>query len=209
MEAKVYSIDGKNTKRVNLPDLLFNAEVSETALYEAVREFLANQRQGTAKVKNRGEVSGGGKKPWKQKGTGRARAGSIRSPLWVGGGTAFGPVPRDYSYRINKKIRRAAIKSALTLKAKEEKIMVIEDVNLDTPKTKIFNELIKKLNIKREDKKLIIFDKYISNLYKSVNNLEGAYSVMAHEINTYFIMTADYLIITESGLKKLGEVFTV
>ena len=148
MEAKVYSIDGKSTRTITLPDNLFNAEVSETALYEAVREYLANQRQGTAKTKTRGDVSGGGKKPWKQKGTGRARAGSIRSPLWVGGGTTFGPTPRDYSYRINKRVKRTALKSALTLKAKEEKIMVIEDVNIDTPKTKTFNDLTKKMNMK-------------------------------------------------------------
>jgi len=207
MEAKVYSIDGKSTKTVNLPDLLFNAEVSETALYEAVREHLANQRQGTAKAKTRGDVSGGGRKPWKQKGTGRARAGSIRSPLWVGGGTTFGPVPRDYSYRINKKVRRAALLSALTLKAKEAKVLVIEDSNIETPKTKVFGDLTKKMNIKKEEKKLFIADKYLANLYKSVSNMEGAYPVMAHEINTYFIMNADYLIITESGLKKLEEVF--
>ncbi|HAV92337.1 TPA: 50S ribosomal protein L4, partial [candidate division WOR-3 bacterium] len=164
MEAKVYSIDGKSTRTITLPDNLFNAEVSETALYEAVREYLANQRQGTAKTKTRGDVSGGGKKPWKQKGTGRARAGSIRSPLWVGGGTTFGPTPRDYSYRINKRVKRTALKSALTLKAKEEKIMVIEDVNIDTPKTKTFNDLTKKMNMKKEAKKLIIADKYLVNL---------------------------------------------
>jgi large subunit ribosomal protein L4 len=209
MEAKVYSIDGKSTRTITLPDNLFNAEVSETALYEAVREYLANQRQGTAKTKTRGDVSGGGKKPWKQKGTGRARAGSIRSPLWVGGGTTFGPTPRDYSYRINKRVKRTALKSALTLKAKEEKIMVIEDVNIDTPKTKTFNDLTKKMNMKKGAKKLIIADKYLVNLYKSVKNMDGAYPVMAHEINPYFVMNADYLIITESGLKKLGEVFNI
>lgn len=207
MDAKVYSLDGKSTKKVDLPDFLFNVEVSETALYEAVREYLANQRQGTAKAKTRGDVSGGGRKPWKQKGTGRARAGSNRSPVWVGGGIAFGPVPRDYSYKINKKVRRSALLSALTLKAKEDKIMVIEDANIETPKTKVFGDLAKKMNIKKTEKKLFIADKYLANLYKSVINIEGAYPVMAHEVNTYFIMNADYLIITESGLKKLEEVF--
>lgn len=209
MEAKVYTVEGNVVKTINLPENLFNVEVNESAVYESVKEYLNNQRQGTAKTKNRGEVSGGGRKPWKQKGTGRARAGSIRSPLWVGGGTAFGPQPKDYAYRINKKVRRMALKSALSLKAKEDKIFVLTDTNIEVPKTKLFSELTKKMNIGKEKKKLFISEKYVQNFYNSVRNLDGSLSVMAHEINAYFIMSADYLIITEGGLKKLEEVFGV
>jgi len=207
MEAKVYSVDGNIVKTINLPESIFNIQINEYAVYEAVKEYLNNQRQGTAKTKTRGEVSGGGRKPWKQKGTGRARAGSNRSPVWVGGGIAFGPKPRDYYYRINKKVRSLAIKSALTMKAKDEKIFVLENVNLEEPKTKTFADLTKKMSIGTTKKKLFIAEKYVKNLYKSVRNIEGSYPVMAHEINTYFVMNSDFIIFTEDGLKRLQEVF--
>lgn len=207
MEAKVYSTDGNIVKTINLPESIFNIQINEYAVYEAVKEYLNNQRQGTAKAKTRGEVSGGGRKPWRQKGTGRARSGSNRSPVWVGGGIAFGPKPRDYYYRINKKVRSLAIKSALTMKAKDEKIFVLENVNLEEPKTKIFADLVNKMSIEKTKKKLFVSEKYVQNLYKSVRNIEGAYPVMAHEINTYFIMNSDFIIFTEDGLKRLQEVF--
>ncbi len=207
METKVYSLDGNVVKTINLPENIFDIEINEHAIYESVKEFLANQRQGTASTKTRAEVSGGGRKPWRQKGLGRARAGTIRSPLWVGGGIVFGPKPRDYHYRINRKVRRLALKSALAMKAKEGKVLVMEDLNPEQPKTKPVAELTNKMEMKKDAKKLFVFEKYIPNSYKSVRNLEGAYPVMAHEINTYIVMNADYVIITESGLERLKEVF--
>lgn len=208
MDAKVYSVkDGSVVKTVKLPESIFNTEVNENVIYESVKEYLANQRQGTHSTKTRIEVSGGGRKPWRQKGLGRARAGTNRSPLWVGGGVTFGPKPRDYSYKINKKMKRSALKSALTLKAKEGKIFVISDSEMEMPKTKIMAELTKSMEIRRDQKKLFVFDKYAPVAYKSVRNMEGALPVMSHELNTFIIMNADFVIITEEALNKINEVF--
>ncbi len=207
MDAKVFSLDGNVVKTVKLPEDIFGVEVNESAIHEAVKEYLNNQRQGTASTKTRVEVSGGGRKPWRQKGLGRARAGTIRSPLWRGGGITFGPKPRDYYYRINKKVRKLALRSALTIKAKQEKIFVVEDTNIETPKTRVMAQLAGKMDIGTNDKKLFVFDKYIPNSYKSVRNLAGSLPVMAHEMNTYIIMNSDYVIISESGLEKIKEVF--
>lgn len=208
MDAKVYSVkDGSVVKTVKLPESIFNTEVNENVIYESVKEYLANQRQGTHSTKTRIEVSGGGRKPWRQKGLGRARAGTNRSPLWVGGGVTFGPKPRDYSYKINKKMKRSALKSALTLKAKEGKIFVITDSEMEMPKTKIMAELTKSMEIRRDQKKLFVFDKYAPVAYKSVRNMEGALPVMSHELNTFIIMNADFVIITEEALNKINEVF--
>lgn len=207
MDAKVFSLDGNVVKTVKLPEDIFGVEVNESAIHESVKEYLNNQRQGTASTKTRVEVSGGGRKPWRQKGLGRARAGTIRSPLWRGGGITFGPKPRDYYYRINKKVRKLALRSALTIKAKQEKIFVVEDTNIETPKTKVMAQLAGKMDIGTNDKKLFVFDKYIPNSYKSVRNLAGSLPVMAHEMNTYIIMNSDYVIISESGLEKIKEVF--
>lgn len=209
MQVVVYSLKGEEKGKIELPENIFNVEVNEYALYEAIREYLNNQRQGTVKTKTRGDVSGGGKKPWRQKGTGRARSGSIRSPLWVGGGTTFGPQPKDWYYKTNKKVKRLALKSALTLKAKENKIFIIENVDIDKPKTKTFSELTKKLNIEKTDKKLFVNEKFNKNFYYSVKNMDGTFIIMSHEINPYFVMNSDYLIFTESGLKKLEEVFSL
>lgn len=207
MDAKVFSLDGNVVKTVKLPEDIFSVEVNESAIHESVKEYLNNQRQGTASTKTRVEVAGGGKKPWRQKGLGRARAGTIRSPLWRGGGITFGPKPRDYYYRINKKVRKLALKSALTIKAQQEKIFVIEDTEIETPKTSTMAQLTGKMDILKDQKKLFVFDKYIPNSYKSVRNLSGSLPVMAHEINTYIIMNSDYVIISESGLEKIKEVF--
>ncbi len=208
MDAKVFSVkEGSVIKTVKLPEAVFETEVNENVIYESVKEYLTNQRQGTHSTKTRAEVSGGGRKPWRQKGLGRARAGTNRSPIWVGGGITFGPKPRDYSYKINRKVKRSALKSALTLKAQQEKIFVITDMDLAEPKTKIMAELTGKMDIQRTAKKLFIFDKYIPVSYKSVRNMEGALPVMAHELNTFIVMNSDYLIITEDALNKINEVF--
>lgn len=208
MDAKVYSVkDGSVVKTVKLPESIFNTEVNENVIYESVKEYLANQRQGTHSTKTRVEVSGGGRKPWRQKGLGRARAGTIRSPLWVGGGVTFGPKPRDYSYKINRKMKRSALKSALTLKAKEGKIFVITDSEMETPKTKVMADLTASMEIRKDQKKLFVFDKYVPIAYKSVRNMEGALPVMSHELNTFIVMNSDFVIITEEALKKINEVF--
>jgi len=207
MQVTVYSLTGEEKGKIELSENIFNIEVNENVLYEYVKEFLNNQRQGTAKTKTRGEVSGGGRKPWRQKGTGRARAGSIRSPLWVGGGTTFGPQPKNWYYTINKKVKRIALKSSLTLKAKENKILIIENVDMEKPKTKVFADLAKKLQIAESDKKLFVSEKYNKNFYNSVRNLEGSIIIMSGEINPYFVLNSDYVIFTENGLKKLEEVF--
>ena len=208
MEAKVFSVkDSSVVKTKRLQKNVFGVEVNENVIYDAVKEYLNNQRQGTHSTKTRVEVSGGGRKPWRQKGLGRARAGTIRSPLWVGGGVTFGPKPRDYYYKINKKARKNAIKSALTLKAKEKAIFIITDFIMEEPKTKIIADLTKQMELKKTDKKLFVFDKYDVNAYKSIRNIEGALPVMAHELNTFIIMNTNYMIITEEALKKINEVF--
>jgi len=207
MDAKVYSINGNIVKTITLPEKIFEIEINENAVYEAIKEYLNNQRQGTASTKTRAEVSGGGRKPWRQKGLGRARAGTNRSPIWVGGGVTFGPKPRDYYYRINKKVRKSAIKSALAIKAREGKILIMEDLNLEKPSTRQMADLTQKMEIKKDAKKLFVFNKYIPNAFKSVRNLEGAYPIMAHELNTYIIMNSDFIVLSESGYQRLNEVF--
>jgi len=155
MKVDIYKIDGSLTGRqVELNPKVFDIQPNDHAIYLAVKAYLANQRQGTAKAKERSEVSGGGKKPWRQKGTGRARAGSIRSPLWVGGGTVFGPKPRDYDMKLPKKVKLLARLSALTYKARNNQIVVVEDFNLDQPKTKEMFNIIKALNL--NDKKTLL-----------------------------------------------------
>ncbi len=203
MQVEVLNISGKKTaKKVDLTDVIFGAEPSDHSIYLDVKHYLAAQRQGTHKSKERAEVSRTTKKLKKQKGTGGARAGSMKSPVFVGGGRAFGPRPRDYSFKINKKVKVLARISALTYKAKENAITVLEDFTFEAPKTKNYVDLIKNLNLSDKKTLLVLGDSNI-NVYLSSRNLEGAKVVTASELNTYDIVNAQSLILEESSVKVL------
>lgn len=203
MQVEVLNISGKKTaKKVDLVDMIFGAEPSDHSIYLDVKHYLAAQRQGTHKSKERAEISRTTKKLKKQKGTGGARAGSMKSPVFVGGGRAFGPRPRDYSFKINKKVKVLARISALTYKAKENAITVLEDFTFEAPKTKNYVDLIKNLNLSDKKTLLVLGDSNI-NVYLSSRNLEGAKVVTASELNTYDIVNAQSLILEESSVKVL------
>jgi large subunit ribosomal protein L4 len=204
MNAKRYGIDGKEKGTVELPKELFEAEVNEHLIWEAVKTYLANQRQGTAASKNRAHVSGGGRKPWKQKGTGRARAGSNTSPLWPGGGVAFGPRPRDYSTQMNAKARMRALCGALTTRAQDGGVIIVDVPSLDAPKTKTMAELILKIGL-HEKKVLWVFDKMDETARKSTRNLAKVKTAESRTLHTYALMNCDCLVLTEGGLKSLAE----
>jgi large subunit ribosomal protein L4 len=206
MELKVLNREGKETgKKVELNDSIYGVEPNDHAIYLDVKQYLANQRQGTHKSKERGEVSGSTRKLKKQKGTGTARAGSIKSPVFRGGGRIFGPQVRDYSFKLNKKIKQLARKSALTYKAKTNQIIVVEDFMLENPKTKGYAAILD--NLKISDKKsLLVLAESNKNIYLSSRNLQGAEVVTADLLNTYQIMKASSLVITE---KSLGVIETI
>jgi large subunit ribosomal protein L4 len=204
--AKAFSALGEAKGSVELPASLFDQQVNEHLLYLAVRRFLVNQRQGTAKVKSRVEVSGGGRKPWKQKGTGRARSGSNTSPVWVGGGRAHGPEPHDYVIEMPKKQRRVALTSALSLKAREESVHVIDDLGFEAPKTKQVAGLLDKIGLGAK-KTLLVTGGHDENVWKSCRNMRRLRATLAHQLNTYHLLECDNVVITQSGLKRLTEVF--
>ncbi|GGP15442.1 50S ribosomal protein L4 [Oceanobacillus neutriphilus] len=196
--------DGSNVGEIELNDAVFGIEPNTHVLHEAVVMQRASLRQGTHAVKNRSEVRGGGRKPWRQKGTGRARQGSIRSPQWVGGGTVFGPTPRSYSYKLPKKVRRLALKSALSSKVKEEGLFVLEAITIDAPKTK---EVINILNgLKVEEKALIVLSENDDTVARSANNLQNVKVLTVEELNVLDLLTHDKLIITKDAAEKAGEV---
>jgi len=203
MEVAVYSLNGKETgRKARLNDSIFGVDPNDHAIYLDVKQFLANKRQGTHKSKERNEVSGTTKKLKRQKGTGGARAGSMKSPVFVGGGRIFGPKPRDYSFSLNKKLKRLARISALSHKAKGNQVMVMEDFNFDQPKTKQMAELVKSLRV--EDKKtLLVLHQSNKNVYLSSRNLERSKVVTASDLNTYDIVNAQQVIMTESSLPVL------
>lgn len=203
MNLKVYKIDGtETTETVELPSAIFEIEPNNHLIYLAVKTYLANQRQGTHKTKERNEVRGGGKKPWKQKGRGTARSGSTRSPVWVGGGSVHGPRPRDYRLEMPKKASRLARKSALSLKAKNGEIMVVEDINFETPKTKEIISILK--NLKIDDKKvLMLLSKGNSNVYKSGRNIPKMNLVPASDASTYDLVNNSMILIQKSALEGL------
>ena len=208
MKIKVFNIEGKETgKEVELPEGVFGIEPNEHALYLAVKQYMANGRQGTHKSKQRNEVSGSTKKLKKQKGTGTARAGSIKSPVFRGGGRIFGPQPRDYSFKLNKKVKDLARNSALTLKAQNNGIVVIEDISLATPKSKELTRILGNLGANGK-KSLLCVSENDNNLYLSSRNLPKSKVAVATDINTYDIMNSQVVILAESSLKKLEEVFT-
>ncbi len=202
---KVLNINGKETsKTVNLPDSIFNIEPNDHCIYLDVKSILANRRQGTHKTKERAEVDRTTKKLKRQKGTGGARAGSMKSPLFIGGGTVFGPRPRDYSMKVNKKVKQLARKSALTYKAKDNKITILENFAFEAPKTKNFIELLK--NIQLQDKKtLLILGDHDKNIYLSSRNLPKAHVIPAQDINTYDLLNAENLVITEGAIEKIEK----
>ena len=204
MKAKRYGIDGKELTAVELPKELFEAEINEHLIWEAVKSYLGNQRQGTAATKNRAKVSGGGRKPWKQKGTGRARAGSNTSPLWPGGGVAFGPKPRDYTTHMNAKARMRALCGALTARAQDGGVIIVDAPSLDEPKTKTMAELIRKIGLDTK-KVLWVFDKMDGNALKSTRNLAKVKTAESRTLHTYALMNCDCLLLTEGGLKSLTE----
>lgn len=208
MTLDVYKIDGsKSGESIELKDEIFNIEPNDHTIYLAVKAYLANQRQGTHKAKERSEVSGGGKKPWRQKGRGGARAGSSRSPLWVGGGTIFGPKPRDYTQSLNKKVKRLARKSALSYKAKSEQIVVIEDFNFDVPKTKELNSILSA--IKANGKKaLILTSGNRENVYKSGRNIAKVRILEADKASTYDILNNQVLILQKSAVQDIEKTFS-
>ncbi|SER99428.1 50S ribosomal protein L4 [Pedobacter rhizosphaerae] len=207
MEVKVLNISGKETgAKVQLPESVFGIEPNDHAIYLDVKQYLANQRQGTHKSKQRNEIAGSTRKLYKQKGTGGARAGSIKSPLFNGGGRVFGPQPRDYSFKLNKKLKSLARKSALAYKAKDNNVVVLEDFNFDTIKTKNFTSLIAALNVGSE-KTLLVLPAQNNNIYLSSRNVQKTKVITAAELNTYDVLNAGKLLLTADSVKTLEEAF--
>ncbi|KPL04863.1 MAG: 50S ribosomal protein L4 [candidate division Zixibacteria bacterium SM1_73] len=204
--AFVYDKKGKKIDTLDLNQKLFGQKPNPSVIHQYVRAYLANQRQGTAKRKSRSEVRGGGAKPWRQKGTGRARAGTNTSPIWVGGGRAFPPQMRDYRIDLPKKIKRMALISALSSKAQENRIKVLDNVSMDVPKTKTVADLLDKLKISRS-KIIFLFEGMDENLYKSGRNIKGLVFKRASLINPYDLLNSDFLIMTKKALEKVEEVF--
>jgi len=208
MEVKVLNIEGKETgKKISLPEAIFGIEPNDHAIYLDVKQYLANQRQGTHKAKQRNEVSGSTKKLHRQKGTGGARKGSIKSPVFRGGGRVFGPQPRDYSFKLNKKLKAVARQSALSYKAKENMIVVLEDFNFETPKTKQFVSLVN--NLKLDGKKsLIVLGAQNANVYLASRNIQKTKVVPVSGINTYDVLNAGTLVLTTGAVKFMEESFS-
>ena len=208
MEVSVLNINGQETgRKVQLNDAIFGIEPNDHVLYLDVKQYLANQRQGTAKSKERSEVSGSTRKLGRQKGGGGARRGDINSPVLVGGGRVFGPKPRNYSFKLNKKVKSLARKSALSYKAQENAIVVVEDFNIEAPKTKDFVNITK--NLKVEGKKLLLLLSEVNkNVYLSARNLQGAEVMTATALNAYKVLNSEVLVITESSLKAIDSILT-
>lgn len=205
MEVKVLDINGKETGRsVQLADAVFAIEPNKHAIYLDVKQYLANQRQGTHKAKERAEVAGSTRKIKKQKGTGTARAGSAKSPVFKGGGTIFGPRPRSYSFKLNKALKRLARKSAFSLKAQESSLLVVEDFNFDTPNTKEFINVLKALGLEGK-KSLFVLGESNKNVYLSSRNLKRANVVTVSEVNTYGVLNANKLVLTEGSVEGIVD----
>ena len=204
-KVNVLNMQGENVGEVELNADIFDIEINEHAVYTVVKNILANKRQGTQSAKTRAEVRGGGRKPWRQKGTGRARQGSIRSPQWKGGGVVFAPKPRDYSYTTPKKVRRLAMKSVLTSKVKENEMIVVDSISFEAPKTK---DMVRVLEAIKADKKaLIVTADSNLNVIKSASNIPGVQTAMAANLNVYDILKYNSFIVTKDALEKISEVF--
>ena len=200
----VYNMEGKEVGTIELNDAVFGVKVNEHLVHMAVVQHLANKRQGTQKAKTRGEVSGGGRKPWKQKGTGHARQGSTRSPQWTGGGMVFAPVPRDYSFKMNKKEKRAALKSALTSKVQDSRLVVVDELKFDQIKTKDFVAVMNNLKV---EKGLVVIAGNDANVVLSARNIPTVDTVQADMINVYDIMKAKTVVLTKDAVAKIEEVY--
>ncbi len=200
----VYNMEGNEVGTIELSDAVFGVDVNEHLIHMAVVQHLANKRQGTQKAKTRGEVSGGGRKPWKQKGTGHARQGSTRSPQWKGGGMVFAPVPRDYSFKINRKEKRAALKSALTSKVQDSNLIVVDELKFDEIKTKNFVAVMNNLKV---EKGLVVIEGNDSKVVLSARNLPTIDTIQADEINVYDIMKAKKVVLTKNAVAKIEEVY--
>ena len=200
----VYNMEGKEVGKMDLNDAVFGVEVNEHLVHMAVVQQLANNRQGTQKAKTRSEVSGGGRKPWRQKGTGHARQGSTRSPQWTGGGVVFAPVPRDYSFKLNKKEKRAALKSALTSRVNENKLLVLDELKLDEIKTKNFKEVLDNLKV---SKALVVIEDNDKNVVLSARNIPNVITAQANTINVYDIMKYSTVIVTKGAVANIEEVY--
>ena len=203
-KTQVLNLKGEKVKDLTLKDSVWNTEVNESVMHDAIVLAQASVRQGTASTKTRSEVSGGGRKPYKQKGTGNARQGSTRSPQWPGGGIVFGPKPRKYDKKQNRKERRLALKSALTSKLNDKALIVVENLNLDTNKTKEFNTVLK--NLKVDGKALVVYGEDNDNLFLASRNNDKVAVVAANEINVLDLVASDYLVIDESSVNKIEEV---
>ncbi|MHB8927274.1 MAG: 50S ribosomal protein L4 [Bacillota bacterium] len=205
-KVKLYDMNGKEKGEVELSDAVFGAEVNEALMHDVVVMYQANQRQGTSATKTRGLVSGGGKKPWRQKGTGRARAGSTRSPLWRKGGTTFGPAPREYRYTMPRQARRAALRSALSAKVKAGEIVLVDRLALDEAKTK---EMVRVLgNLQAADGALVVTAAADETLSRSSRNIPGVHAVGAAGLNVYSVLTHDKLVMTKDAAAKVEEALT-
>ena len=200
----VYNIEGKEVGSIELNDAVFGVEINEHLVHMAVVQQLANNRQGTQKAKTRSEVSGGGRKPWRQKGTGHARQGSIRAPQWTGGGVVFAPVPRDYSFKLNKKEKRAALKSALTDKVANAKLIVVDELKFEEIKTKNFAQVMKNLDVNNG---LVVVNENDVNVMMSAKNIADVKMALPNTINVYDIMKAGKVVLTKDAVKTIEEVY--
>ena len=200
----VYNMEGNEVGTMELSDAVFGVEVKENLVHQAVVLHLANRRQGTQKAKTRSEVSGGGRKPWRQKGTGHARQGSIRAPQWTGGGVVFAPVPRDYSFKMNKKEKRLALKSVLTSKVQENKFLVLDELKLDAVKTKEMKKVLDNLKV---DKALVVIGNDSENVVLSARNIPGVQTASVNTINVYDILKYNTVIATKSSVASIEEVY--
>ncbi len=203
-KVSVYNMEGAQVGEIELNDSVFGVEVNEHLVKMAVTNQLANMRQGTQKAKTRSEVSGGGKKPWRQKGTGHARQGSIRAPQWKGGGMVFAPVPRDYSFKMNKKEKRAALKSALSSKVADQKFIVLDQLVLDEIKTKKFAQIMANLKL---DKALVVLADNDANVVKSASNIPTVKTALTNTINVFDILKYDTVVATKAAVEKIEEVY--
>ena len=200
----VHNIEGKEVGTIDLNDAVFGVEVNEHLVHMAVVSQLANKRQGTQKAKTRSEVSGGGRKPWRQKGTGNARQGSTRAPQWTGGGVVFAPTPRDYSFKLNKKERRAALKSALTSRVEEKKFIVVDEINFDEIKTKKFQDVLNNLSV---SKALVVLEDGNKNAELSARNIADVKTAKTNTINVYDILKYNTVIATKAAVQAIEEVY--
>ena len=205
MTTKVYDMTGKHVGEVELSEGIFGIEPNVSVMHDVVKNHLANCRQGTQSALTRGEVSGGGRKPWRQKGTGRARQGSTRAPQWTHGGIVFAPKPRDSSYRLNKKTRRLALKSALSAKAQADEIVVIDEIKMDEIKTKTFKTFLEKVGV--SGKALVVTENVDDKVVKSARNLAGVTTTFANILDPYMILTSGKLVVDKAALAKIEEVY--